>query len=96
VDPDITLAAYAERWLALIAATVKPRTVESHEGALRCHILLALGKTKVRQLFKGQTKTFLARRLVDRCSIMKVAERPSREVRSPLEERASGETFNSR
>lgn len=64
VDPDITVAAYAERWLTLIAATVKPRTVESHEGALRCHILPALGKTKIRQLSRGQIKTFLARRLV--------------------------------
>lgn len=44
VDPDITVAAYAERWLTLIAATVKPRTVESHEGALRCHILPARPK----------------------------------------------------
>ena len=30
VDTDITVAQYAERWLALIGAGVKPRTIEGH------------------------------------------------------------------
>jgi len=63
VDPDITLAAYAERWLGLIAASVKPRTLDTARYVLERHLLPALGSAKVRQLGKGQVKAFLAGKL---------------------------------
>jgi len=62
VDPDITLAAYAERWLGLLAASVKSRTVEGHRYAVT-HLLPALGSVKIRRLHKGQFKAFLVQKL---------------------------------
>src|SRR2546427_15306 len=59
VDPDITVAAYSERWLGLLAG-VKPRTRTMYRSYLRVHVLPALGATKVRQLAKGRIKEFLA------------------------------------
>src|SRR5262249_33678666 len=63
VDPDITLSAYAERWLGLIAATLKQRTLEGHRYVLNLHILPAIGRVKVRQIHKGQIRAFLALKL---------------------------------
>ncbi len=63
VDPDITVAAYAERWLGLIVASVKPRTMETTRYVLRTNLLPALGTLKVRQLVKGRIKAFLAGKL---------------------------------
>jgi hypothetical protein len=57
VDTNITVAQYAERWLALIAAGLKPRTVETHRTALRLHLLPTLGRVKIRLLQKGHIKT---------------------------------------
>src|SRR5205823_4375402 len=53
VDTNITVAEYAERWLTLVAAGLKPRTVEVHRTALRLHLLPTLGRVKVRLLQKG-------------------------------------------
>jgi integrase len=63
VDPDITLADYAERWLVLIGSTVKPRTLDGHRYVLDLHVLPMLGRVKVRQLHKGQIRAFLALKL---------------------------------
>jgi integrase len=63
VDPRITIASYSERWLTLLAASVKARTLESYNSTLRRYLLPAFGATKVRQLAKGQVKTFLAAKL---------------------------------
>lgn len=63
VDPDIKVAAYAERWLDLLAAGVKPRTLTMYSGYLRLHVLPTFGTTKVRQLAKGRVKAFLAEKL---------------------------------
>ena len=52
-----------ERWLGLIAATLKPRTLEGHRYVLNLHILPALGGVKVRQVHKGQIRAFLALKL---------------------------------
>lgn len=60
VNPDITISEYAERWLSLIAAGVKPRTLTMYRGHLTLHLLPAFGTTKVRQLAKGRIKAFLA------------------------------------
>lgn len=62
VDPDITLSAYAERWLAQIAAHAKPRTVVNYGKVLRVHVLPALGSLKVRHIYKGHVKDLLALR----------------------------------
>ena len=61
VDPNITMSAYAERWLQEIAVTIKPKTQKSYGSALRLHILPALGSTKVRMLQKGRIKSFSSR-----------------------------------
>ncbi|PYN14020.1 MAG: hypothetical protein DME06_05675, partial [Candidatus Rokuibacteriota bacterium] len=63
VDPNITLSAYAERWLREIAVTIKPKTQKSYGLALRLHILPTLESTKVRMLQKGRIKSFLIERL---------------------------------
>jgi integrase len=63
VDPSITTGNYADRWLTLIAATVKPRTLESYQQTLRNHLLPAFGKICVRDLTKGRIKDFLATKL---------------------------------
>src|SRR5712691_3148295 len=63
VDPNITVAAYAECWLELLAASVKPRTLTMYRGYLRLHLLPAFGTTKLRQLAKGRIKAFLAEKI---------------------------------
>ena len=84
VDTNITVAQYAERWLGLIAAGVKPRTVETHRTALRLYLLPAFGVVKVRLLQKGHIKTLLAE-LLQRGWIKKITKGGvTREVRLPL------------
>ncbi|MFQ5945839.1 MAG: tyrosine-type recombinase/integrase, partial [Anaerolineae bacterium] len=63
VNPDITLGAYAERWLTLIAVSVKRLTLKKYEQVVRLHLLPCLGSLKVRQLHKGQLKALLAEKL---------------------------------
>ncbi len=63
VDPSITTGNYADRWLTLISATVKPRTLESYQQTLRNHLLPAFGKICVRDLTKGRIKDFLAAKI---------------------------------
>src|SRR3989442_5143135 len=38
VDPNITMSAYAERWLQAIAVTIKPKTRKSYGSGVRLHI----------------------------------------------------------
>src|SRR5262245_52532857 len=54
VDPKITVAAYAQRWLDQIEALVqagerKPRTLEHYDDMLRRHIEPRLGTRKLRE-----------------------------------------------
>jgi len=63
VDLNITFGAYAQRWLSIIAAGIKPRTVESYTDNLRLHLLPALGSAKVRDISKGWIKALLAEKL---------------------------------
>jgi hypothetical protein len=84
VDTDITVAEYAERWLALIGAGVKPRTIEVHHTALRLHLLPTFGRVKVRLLQKGPIKTLLAE-LLQRGWVKKITkDGVTQEVRLPL------------
>ncbi len=84
VDPNITVQAYSERWLAELAATLKPRTLESYGKALRLHILPALGAAKVRLLHRGRIRALLAEKLREG-KVKTVTEGDvTREVRGPL------------
>src|SRR5688572_24715181 len=62
-NPNVTVSAYAEQWLRLIAGTVKPRTQQSYGQTLRLHILPGLGTTKIRMLHKGHIKSLLVDKL---------------------------------
>ncbi len=84
VDPDTTVAEYAERWLPLIKASVKRSTAESYEQTLKLHILPALGNVKVRQLPRGRIKTLLAEKLREGKVKRKVERGVTKEIRSPL------------
>ena len=63
VSVTITVVAYADRWLRLIASTVKPRTLVSYAGTLRLHLLPAFGAWRVQHLDKGGIKGMLADKL---------------------------------
>ena len=69
VDPNLTLDAYADRWLELIAPTLKPRSLEGYREKLRNHIRPALGPVRVRQLHRGTLKAFLSGKLASGLSV---------------------------
>ena len=60
VDPFITLAAYVPRFLAECAEQeVAPPTLQRYERTLGNHVLPVLGATKVRDIVRGDIRTFL-------------------------------------
>lgn len=65
IDPNITVSAYAKRWLALITPSVKGQTIKAYQKLLRCHVLPALGTRKVREVSKGQIKALCAEKLAE-------------------------------
>ncbi len=73
VDPDITVNEYAARWLGVIAAGVKPRTLTMYRGYLKLHLLPIFGATKVRQVTRGHVKGILAEKLREGFSRSSVA-----------------------
>jgi integrase len=60
VDPNITVQAYSEHWLAMVRSTLKQRTLEGYADLLRPHLLPTLGAIKVRKLDRGRIETLLA------------------------------------
>ena len=52
-DSDVTVGQYAERWLAQVKASSKPRTVENYAASLRVHILPQWGAVKVREIHRA-------------------------------------------
>src|SRR5262249_7844968 len=68
VDPNITLAAYSERWLQL-SSGLKPRTLESYRAKLSLHILPAFGSLQLRKLHRSAIKTLLAEKRATRLSV---------------------------
>src|SRR6202171_5968883 len=42
-DRDITVAEYRQRWLATVAAEIKPRTLQGYEQLWRLHVKPAFG-----------------------------------------------------
>jgi integrase len=63
VDPDIQMSVYAERWLAQIAPTLKPRSVAGYAEKLRLHVLPAFGTLRVQKLDRGRIKALLMDKL---------------------------------
>jgi len=63
IDPNLTIGQYAERWVALIRQTIKPRTLKSYQDTVRLHLLPTLAAVQVRKLHKGQVKALLAAKL---------------------------------
>jgi integrase len=63
VEPNITVGEYAERWLTVIGASLKPRTVESYAKNLDFHLLPRFRAVRVRNLQRGTIKSFLADKL---------------------------------
>lgn len=56
----LTLSAYFEQWIALRAAALRPRTVESYRATFRLHIAPALGRKWLRMLRPAQITQTLA------------------------------------
>jgi len=78
------MAAYAERWLGQIAASVRPRTYDSYSKTLGLHILPVFGAMKVRRLHRSQIKALLTQKLVEG-KVRRITEGDvTREVRQPL------------
>lgn len=64
VDPDVTIAAYAERFVTSCKARgVRATTLTRYEGSLRHHLLPRLGAVKVRELTRPMVKALLAEKL---------------------------------
>jgi len=61
-DRDITLDAYADRWLEQIASSLDPRTTASYGDTLRLHIRPIFGKEMLRTLHRGHIKALLAKK----------------------------------
>ena len=84
VDSNITMNAYADRWLSLIAPTIKRTTRESYQETLRLHILPSLGTTKVRLVQRGRIKSLLVEKLREG-KIKRITQGEiTREIREPL------------
>src|SRR5689334_13273683 len=68
VDPKITIAAYAQRWLDQVEALVqagerKQRTLETYDDILRLHVEPVFGTVAVRNLGRAEVKDFLLAKL---------------------------------
>jgi Phage integrase, N-terminal SAM-like domain len=61
-DREVTLSAYAERWLAQIETDIKSRTHVAYSETLTRYVLPDLGRIKVRALHRGLIKNLLTRR----------------------------------
>jgi integrase len=62
-DPETTLEAYARDWIR--TRSVKPATLTRYEGALRLHLLPALGKFRIIEVTRERVRRFLAEKLSD-------------------------------
>ena len=63
VDPNISVAAYAEHWLSVVASSLKHRSLISYQGSVERHIVPILGGIRLRRLHRMQIKDFLALKL---------------------------------
>ena len=58
-DRDLTLSAYATRWIKTMAGHLAPSTHQNYAQQLRCHILPLLGHLRVRDLRRKHVKELL-------------------------------------
>ncbi len=63
LDPNLTFTAYGERWLGLVAATVKARSLKEYRRAVERHLAPTLGPRKLRDLERATLKALLAAKL---------------------------------
>jgi integrase len=68
VDPNVTVAEYAQRWLRL-CARLKPISIAGYRGKLDRHLLPALGGLKVRKLHRSMVKDLLAEKVREGLSL---------------------------
>jgi integrase len=59
-DREISIRAYAARWLTLIEHEKDANTIRNYKERLEGNVLPALGHLKVRELHRGHIKVFLA------------------------------------
>ena len=59
-DPEITLAAYLERWAKRAESEVAPRTFRSYSWYLEKHVIPALGRLKVKAINRGVVRDLIA------------------------------------
>jgi integrase len=64
-DPDITLSAYATRWLTA-AQELEAKTLTSYTDLLKRHVLPELGTVKLRDLHRRHVKALLAGKRAER------------------------------
>jgi integrase len=62
-DPDLTVRTYAERWLRLQAASVKPRSHEIYESTFRLHVLPGLADVTLAALSRQRLRVWLTEKL---------------------------------
>ncbi len=67
-DRDITLDAFADRWLGQIAVSVEANTLASYRQNLAKHIRPAFGSMKLRAIHRGHVRALLARKRADALS----------------------------
>src|SRR3989442_1661232 len=66
VDPDVTLSDYSSRWLKVVGATSRGRTLETYTRVMNLHVLPAFGRFKVRGLGRAAIKALLVEQLAGR------------------------------
>ena len=63
VDPAITFAVYAQRWLEIVQPTLKPSTIVNYRQRLDRHILPVFGSLPIRRVQRGAIKALLAEKV---------------------------------
>jgi hypothetical protein len=81
VDTRITVAQYAERWLAVVQPSLKPRSLAGYREKLDNHLLPTLGEVQIRHLHRGRLRKFLSEKLATGLSSNTV--RPSTQLSAP-------------
>jgi len=64
-DRDITLDAFADRWLGQITVSVEANTLASYRQNLAKHIRPAFGSMKLRAIHRGHVRALVARKRAD-------------------------------
>ena len=68
----LTLAVFADKWLASVRSSLRPRTYQSYESALRVHILPSLGRIQLDALQPSDLELLYARLTQDGLSAQSI------------------------